>query len=80
MVELLLVFRVFSFHKNQAVSQDFFVECFDKLDYFAQVALLKKHNRKSLSKELSSTLTQNLDHRTGYFMIITTTPLAPWAP
>jgi len=31
-----------------AVSQDFFVEYFDKLDYFAQVALLKKLNRKSL--------------------------------
>ncbi len=51
---------------NQAVSQDFFVEYFNKLDYFAQVALLKKFNRSSLSKELSSTLTQNLDHRNSY--------------
>jgi hypothetical protein len=46
-----------------SLSQNFFSGYFTKLNYFAQVALLKKLQGVTVTNELSSSLKKNLEHR-----------------
>ena len=48
------------------VSQDFFASKFTSLNYFAQVALLKKVSQKILNERLLSSFAQSLDARDSY--------------
>jgi len=47
-------------------SQEFFALHFSQLNYFAQVALLEKLNKKALSAELQRTLRENIGDRNSY--------------
>lgn len=48
------------------MSQLYFVENFDQLDYFAQVALLKKLKKIEVSQQLRDKLKSTLDERNSY--------------
>jgi hypothetical protein len=49
-----------------SLAQDFFSAHFDRLDYFAQVALLEKFDNKSLGEKLKGTFIKSLDDRNSY--------------
>ncbi|MDZ7604336.1 MAG: hypothetical protein U5K79_01840 [Cyclobacteriaceae bacterium] len=49
-----------------SLSQRFFAENFSKMNYFAQVALLKKLNGATISEVLAGTLKGQLDDRNSY--------------
>jgi len=50
----------------EPISQAYFSEYFDQLDYFAQVALLKKLQNSALSQDFKAVLEENLSDRNSY--------------
>jgi len=48
---------------NAEAAQQFFAEQFDELDYFAQVALLKKLDKQQLTEPLKKVLVQSIEER-----------------
>ena len=51
---------------KESLVQTYFTTSFDKLDYFAQVALLKKLSKITLSEDLITAIKKTLDDRNSY--------------
>ncbi|MDA0195417.1 MAG: hypothetical protein O2951_10285 [Bacteroidetes bacterium] len=51
---------------SNILGQGFFATNFTRLDYFAQVAFLKKISTKSINEDLKTTLRNNVDNRNSY--------------